>query len=92
MVNLMSGSLRVGSTAVLGVLRSLGQLFSIVVVQLLKYVQKLDDDEALTRSVRLSYKSANSHDMVKGRCCKRSAQMDLPNWYFLHKHYFGPET
>ena len=61
MVNLMSGRLRVARTTVLGVLRSLGQGFGIAVVQLLKYVQKPDDDEALTRRVGVSYNLANPH-------------------------------
>ena len=71
MVNLLSGRLRVARTTVLGVMRPLGQLFNIVALQLLKYVQKTKEEETLTRRVGLSYNLANIHDLVISRCCKK---------------------
>ena len=67
----MSRRLRVERTTVLEIMRTLGQGFGIAVVQLLKYVQKLDDDQALTRCVGLSYNLGNPHDLVISRCCKK---------------------
>lgn len=67
----MSGSHRVARTTVLGIMRALGQLFNIVALQLLKYVQKTKEEETLTRRVGLSYNLANIHDLVISRCCKR---------------------
>ena len=89
----MSGSLRVARTADLVVLRALGQLFSMVAVQLLKYVQKLDEEETLTRSDGLSYNLANLDDLIIGRCCKNIipnglAKMVLPSQLsFLSKNF-----
>ena len=77
MVTLMSSRLRVERTIVLGVLRSLGQILSIVAVQLLNLVQKLDDEQALTRSVGLSYNLVNPNDLVIGRCCKKISSNGL---------------
>ena len=50
----MSERLRVERTTVLEIMRSFGQVFSIVVVQLLNLTQKLNQEEALTRSDGLS--------------------------------------
>ena len=54
MVKWLSGRLRVARTTVVEIMRSLGQIFSIVALQLLKYVQKLNEEEALTGSDGLS--------------------------------------
>ena len=51
---MMSGRLRVERTTVLVIMRSLGQRFNIVAVPLPNLVQKLGDEQALTRSVGLS--------------------------------------
>ena len=59
----MSGRLRVTRTTVLGVMRSFGQVFSIVVVQLLNLTQKLNEEEALTRSDGLGYNLAKPDDL-----------------------------
>ena len=67
----MSGRLRVARTTILGVMRSLGQGFSIVAVQLSNLVQKPNDEEALTRSVRLGYHLANLDDLVICRVKKK---------------------
>ena len=48
----MSGRVRVARAMVLGIMRAFGQVFSIVAVQLPNLVQKTNDEEALTRSVR----------------------------------------
>ena len=50
---MLSGRFRVARTKVLGIMRILGQGFSIVAVQLSNLVQKPNDEEALTRSVGL---------------------------------------
>ena len=54
MANLMSKRLRVARTTVLKSLRSFGQIFSIVAVQLPNLVQKLNEEGALSRSDGLS--------------------------------------
>ena len=73
----MSGRLRVERTTVLEIMRTLGQIFSIVVVQLLKYVQKLDEEETLTRSDGLSQNLAKLDDLNIGRCCKNTIPDEL---------------
>ena len=88
----MSGRLRVARITVLGVMRSLGQVFSIVVVQLLNLVKKKRQAETLTRSVGLSYNLTNPHDLVISRCCKKITPNGLTKLVLFHKHHFGPET
>ena len=56
---------------VLGVLRSLGQGFSIAAVQMPNLVQKTKEEEALTRSIGWSYNLANPHDLVISIFCKK---------------------
>ena len=67
----MSERIRVASTTVLGFMRSLGQLFSIVALQLLTCAQKLKEEVALTRSAGFVYNLANPHDLVISRCCNK---------------------
>ena len=59
----MSERLRVARTTVLVVLRSLGQLFTIVAVQPPKLTQKLNHGETLTRSDGLGYNLAKPDDL-----------------------------
>ena len=49
----MSGGLRVARTTVLEIMRSFGQVFSIIAVQLLNLTQKLNQEEALILGVGL---------------------------------------
>ena len=50
----MSGEFRLGKTTVLCILVGFGQVFDIVALQLHKFVQKQEEEGALTRSVELS--------------------------------------
>ena len=60
---MMSSRLRVARTTVLVIMRSLGQRFNIVAVQLPNQVQKLNHDETLTRSDGLGYNLAKPDDL-----------------------------
>ena len=60
----MSGRLRVARTMVLGVMRLLGQRFNIVAVQMPNLVQKLNEEEALSRSDELGYNLVKPDDLI----------------------------